>query len=168
MCVQAEHPQGVRRTWRAEGAAGHGARFLVPMPEMSATSSSGTREGSLRLALVVCFFDLCLMGVALMQSNSVTILGDLLKESTDTLSVLAAFLTVRAVRKSPDYRFAYGIGKLENIVYFGTDTHYYVKLDAGESFIIRQQNSHGAGLGHAVGYAVGVALEPRSAQVVRD
>jgi len=30
------------------------------MPEMSATSSSGTREGSLRLALVVCFFDLCL------------------------------------------------------------------------------------------------------------
>lgn len=116
MCVQAEHPQGVRRTWRAKGAAGHGARFLVPMPEMSATSSSGTREGSLRLALVVCFFDLCLMGVALMQSNSVTILGDLLKESTDTLSVLAAFLTVRAVRKSPDYRFAYGIGKLENIV----------------------------------------------------
>ena len=59
-------------------------------------------------------------------------------------------------------------GKLENIVYFGTDTHYYVKLDGGETFIIRQQNSHGGGVGHAVGNAVGVALEPNSAQVVRD
>ena len=59
-------------------------------------------------------------------------------------------------------------GKLENIVYFGTDTHYYVKLDGGETFIIRQQNSHGGGAGHAVGNAVGVALEPNSAQVVRD
>lgn len=83
---------------------------------MSAQSSSGTREGNLRMALVFCFIDLCLMGTALTQSNSVTILGDLLKESTDTLSVLAAFLTVRAVRKSPDYRFAYGVGKLENLV----------------------------------------------------
>jgi len=59
-------------------------------------------------------------------------------------------------------------GKLENIVYFGTDTHYYVKLDGGEAFIIRQQNSHGAGSGHAVGNPVGVALEANSAQVVRD
>ena len=59
-------------------------------------------------------------------------------------------------------------GKLENVVYFGTDTHYYVKLDSGEAFIIRQQNSHGGGTGHAVGDAVGVALEPGSAQVVRD
>jgi spermidine/putrescine transport system ATP-binding protein len=59
-------------------------------------------------------------------------------------------------------------GKLENVVYFGTDTHYYVKLDGGETFIIRQQNSHGGGTGHSVGDAVGVALEPNSAQVVRD
>ena len=59
-------------------------------------------------------------------------------------------------------------GKLENIVYFGTDTHYYVKLDGGGTFIIRQQNSHGGGSGHAVGNAVGVALEPNSAQLVRD
>ncbi|PZF75544.1 spermidine/putrescine ABC transporter ATP-binding protein [Aestuariivirga litoralis] len=59
-------------------------------------------------------------------------------------------------------------GRLENVVYFGTDTHYYVKLDGGETFIIRQQNSHGGGTGHAVGDAVGVALEPNSAQVVRD
>ena len=59
-------------------------------------------------------------------------------------------------------------GKLETVVYFGTDTHYHVLLDGGEPFIIRQQNSHGGGTGHAVGDAVGVALEPNSAQVVRD
>ncbi len=104
----------------APGPSGRPGRtpggFLGTPSLMSAQTSSGTREGNLRMALVFCFIDLCLMGTALTQSNSVTILGDLLKESTDTLSVLAAFLTVRAVRKSPDYRFAYGVGKLENLV----------------------------------------------------
>lgn len=32
-------------------------------------------------------------------------------------------------------------GTLENIVYFGTDTHYHVKLSDGSMFIVRQQNS---------------------------
>lgn len=68
------------------------------------------------MALIFCFIDLVLMGSAAFNSNSVTILGDLLKETTDTLSVLAAFLTVRAVRRSPGQRFAYGVGKLENLV----------------------------------------------------
>jgi spermidine/putrescine transport system ATP-binding protein len=59
-------------------------------------------------------------------------------------------------------------GKLDNIVYFGTDTHFHVKLDGGASFIIRQQNSRGGGLGHAVGEAVGVTLEDHAAQVLKD
>jgi spermidine/putrescine transport system ATP-binding protein len=59
-------------------------------------------------------------------------------------------------------------GKLENIVYFGTDTHYHIKLDGGAEFIIRQQNSRGGGIGHAVGDAVGVALEDHAAQVLKD
>ena len=32
-------------------------------------------------------------------------------------------------------------GTVENIVYFGTDTHFHVRLDDGEPFIVRQQNS---------------------------
>ena len=32
-------------------------------------------------------------------------------------------------------------GKLENIVYFGTDTHYHVKLNGGGEFTVRHQNS---------------------------
>lgn len=79
----------------------------------------GARESSLKLALAFCIIDLALMGTVAFNSNSVTILGDVLKEGTDTLAVLAAFLTVRAVRRSPNHRFAYGIGKLENLVSIG-------------------------------------------------
>ena len=32
-------------------------------------------------------------------------------------------------------------GRLENVVYFGTDTHYHLRLEGGEAFIVRQQNS---------------------------
>jgi spermidine/putrescine transport system ATP-binding protein len=56
-------------------------------------------------------------------------------------------------------------GKLENIVYFGTDTHFHVKLDGGADFIVRQQNARGGGEGHATGDAVGIKLAttpPRS------
>ncbi len=83
---------------------------------MSHHGSSGTRESSLKFALAFCFIDLVLMGSAALMSNSVTIMGDVLKESTDTLSVLAAFLTIRAVRRSATHQFSYGIGKLENLV----------------------------------------------------
>ena len=89
---------------------------LMSHQASSSGASAGTREGSLRLALIVCVIDLFLMGGAALSSNSVAIMGDLLKETTDTLSVLAAFLTVRAVRRSPGHRFAYGVGKLENLV----------------------------------------------------
>lgn len=59
-------------------------------------------------------------------------------------------------------------GKLSNIVYFGTDTHFHVMLDGGIPFIIRQQNSRGGGVGFKTGDAVGVLLEQHAAQVLRD
>ncbi len=59
-------------------------------------------------------------------------------------------------------------GKLENVVYFGTDTHYHVLLDGGIPFIIRQQNSRGGGVGFQAGDAVGVLFEQHAAQVLRD
>ena len=86
---------------------------------MPAPHGPGNRESSLRLALTFCLVDLALMGSVAFTSNSVTILGDVLKEATDTLSVLAAFLTVRAVRRSHNHRYAYGVGKLENLVSIG-------------------------------------------------
>jgi spermidine/putrescine transport system ATP-binding protein len=59
-------------------------------------------------------------------------------------------------------------GILENAVYFGTDTHYHVKLQDGSAFIVRQQNSRGDGNGFETGEKVGVAFEDHAAQVLRD
>lgn len=81
--------------------------------------SSNTRESSLKLALLMCGIDVLLIGSAALSSNSVTILSDAFKEATDFLAVLASFFTVRAVTKAPNERFAYGVGKLENLVSMG-------------------------------------------------
>ncbi len=59
-------------------------------------------------------------------------------------------------------------GRIENVVYFGTDTHYHVRLDGGHAFIVRRQNARGGGSGFSEGEAAGIALEPHAAQVLRD
>jgi spermidine/putrescine transport system ATP-binding protein len=59
-------------------------------------------------------------------------------------------------------------GVLENIVYFGTDTHYHVKLLDGSAFIVREQNSHDGGNGFETGKKIGIMLEAGAARVLRD
>jgi spermidine/putrescine transport system ATP-binding protein len=59
-------------------------------------------------------------------------------------------------------------GRLENVVYFGTDTHYYVRLDDGPEFIVRQQNQRGIDAALASGVPVGVFIGENAAQVLRD
>ena len=59
-------------------------------------------------------------------------------------------------------------GILVNIVYFGTDTHYHVKLSKGGEFIVRHQNIHSGGTEFKVGQAVGVVFEDSAAQVLKD
>lgn len=59
-------------------------------------------------------------------------------------------------------------GKLENIVYFGTDTHYYVRLDEGQEFIVRQQNQRGVDTSFETGMPVGIAVNEDAAQVLKD
>jgi len=83
---------------------------------MSISASSNSHERGLQVAVAVCLLDVCLTGGAAFASNSLSIKSDLFKEMTDFLAVLAAYLTVRAVRRAPDERYAYGIGKLENLV----------------------------------------------------
>jgi spermidine/putrescine transport system ATP-binding protein len=69
-------------------------------------------------------------------------------------------------------RLAKGAGELagtvENIVYFGTDTHIHLRLDSGEPFTVRQQNSPNADCGVVKGEHVGVAIGSDAAQVLRD
>ena len=60
-------------------------------------------------------------------------------------------------------------GVLENAVYFGTDTHYHVKLTDGSGFMVRQQNEGGSGKNtFKVGAAVGVSIDEGTARILRD
>ena len=59
-------------------------------------------------------------------------------------------------------------GTLENVVYFGTDTHYHVRLNEGELFTVRAQNLRGRDEGHAPGSPIGIHLAERSVQVLKD
>ncbi len=59
-------------------------------------------------------------------------------------------------------------GRLSNIVYVGTDTHYYVDLEGGSTFVARIQNSRGGDLGFSVGQEIGIAIEDNAVQVLRD
>jgi spermidine/putrescine transport system ATP-binding protein len=59
-------------------------------------------------------------------------------------------------------------GTLDNIVYFGTDTHYHVALDDGTAFVLRQQNTPDAASQFEKGSRVGVKFGADVAQVLRD
>jgi spermidine/putrescine transport system ATP-binding protein len=59
-------------------------------------------------------------------------------------------------------------GHVETVVYFGTDTHIHVRLDGGQPFTVRQQNTRNAGIGFAKGDRIGIALGEDAAQVLRD
>jgi spermidine/putrescine transport system ATP-binding protein len=59
-------------------------------------------------------------------------------------------------------------GTLENIVYFGTDTHYHIRLAGGSSFVVRSQNLRGSAEALESGQPVGIALKPDAVQVLRD
>ncbi|WP_339764486.1 ABC transporter ATP-binding protein [uncultured Hoeflea sp.] len=59
-------------------------------------------------------------------------------------------------------------GQLDNIVYFGTDTHFHVSLDSGQRFIVRRQNSRITGAVLAEGDTVGITLDNGAAQILKD
>ncbi|MGI9464207.1 MAG: ABC transporter ATP-binding protein [Aestuariivirgaceae bacterium] len=59
-------------------------------------------------------------------------------------------------------------GTLENIVYFGTDTHFHVALDSDEAFIVRMQNARDDAGKFSTGMKVGITIDANAAQVLRD
>ena len=59
-------------------------------------------------------------------------------------------------------------GRLEKVVYFGTDTHLHIRLADGSDFVLRQQNSPGGRPGLEPGAEVAIALKPGAARVLRD
>jgi spermidine/putrescine transport system ATP-binding protein len=59
-------------------------------------------------------------------------------------------------------------GKLENVVYFGTDTHFHVRLQDGSEFIVRHQNSRSNPHTLSQGDQAGIVIDDNAAQVLRD
>ncbi len=59
-------------------------------------------------------------------------------------------------------------GKLENAVYFGTDTHYHLRLASGEPFMVRTQNTRDQNARFAVGDTLGIEFGDNALQVLRD
>lgn len=59
-------------------------------------------------------------------------------------------------------------GEVERIVYFGTDSHYHLRLGNGAEFAVRMQNSAGGARDAAEGERVGIEIAPDSVQVLRD
>jgi spermidine/putrescine transport system ATP-binding protein len=59
-------------------------------------------------------------------------------------------------------------GQVENVVYFGTDTIYHLRLQDDARFIVRLQNHEGAQIVRSQGDSVGVQIADHALQVLRD
>ena len=59
-------------------------------------------------------------------------------------------------------------GIVENVVYLGTDTHFHLKLDDGDAFIVRRQNARGGPVDLVQGDRAGIIIGSDAAQVLKD
>ena len=59
-------------------------------------------------------------------------------------------------------------GRVQNIVYFGTDTHFHLRLPDDTQFMVRQQNRRDAGLALEMGDEAGIVLGENALQVLTD
>jgi spermidine/putrescine transport system ATP-binding protein len=59
-------------------------------------------------------------------------------------------------------------GTVENVVYFGTDTHFHVTLKDGSTFMLRSQNAGDTQSDIAEGDTVGIEIVQNAPQVLRD
>ncbi len=59
-------------------------------------------------------------------------------------------------------------GRVREVVYFGTDTHFHLDLATGTPLVVRRQNAAGAGPAPQEGDTVGVTLAPGGTSVLRD
>ena len=59
-------------------------------------------------------------------------------------------------------------GRLDNIVYIGTDTHYHITLKDESKFIVRIQNTRGRKQEFEQGAMVGISVDPEMIQLLKD
>ena len=59
-------------------------------------------------------------------------------------------------------------GVIDNIVYFGTDTHFHLTLNSGEQFTVRKQNSSGDVEEFEIGTKVQLEIDSSAIQILDD
>ena len=59
-------------------------------------------------------------------------------------------------------------GKISNIVYFGTDTHFHLELKTGDEFTIRKQNTPNEGTDFEIGAVVELTIDENAIQILSD
>jgi len=59
-------------------------------------------------------------------------------------------------------------GTIENIIYFGTDTNFHLRLENGDPFVLRRQNAAWREDLPEIGAAVSIAIAEGAVQVVRE
>ncbi len=59
-------------------------------------------------------------------------------------------------------------GRLENVVYFGTDTHYHLRLDGDVPFVVRMQNIRDNAAEFRAGEQLSVEIARNAVQILKD
>ncbi len=59
-------------------------------------------------------------------------------------------------------------GRLENVVYFGTDTHYHLRLDGDVPFVVRMQNIRDNAEDFRAGERLAVEIARNAVQILKD
>jgi len=59
-------------------------------------------------------------------------------------------------------------GRLETVVYFGTDTHYHLRLPDGGEYIVRRQNSRDSKEPFRPGDELGIGLGDNAVRILKD
>lgn len=59
-------------------------------------------------------------------------------------------------------------GEISNIVYFGTDTHFFIDIDGDDTFVARVQNTTDNENPYRIGDNIGVRFQDNAVQVLKD
>jgi spermidine/putrescine transport system ATP-binding protein len=86
---------------------------------------------------------------------------NLIKRGEDTIAIRPEHITLG---KAASAKLQ---GRVENIVYFGTDTHFHVKLDDGTSIVTRQQNQFGSESNVSTGDRVSLTIAKGAERVLK-
>ena len=104
--------------------------------------------------------------VTLVMSAGGTLVADIPESGVSEGDVSVVVRPENAVLVAPskgDFR-----GTVENIVYFGTDTHVHLRLDDGAPFIVRQQNAAGDSVEVKRGDKPGISVAAGTPRILKD